>query len=111
MQPRISRHNIRTLIKLSALSHKNRKSHLKNWPDTSYKDIKNICLSICKCKRIPKKTLNKLHPHRKNIRKISKSNPAAVKKILLEQKGGGIFTALAAGLIPMIVNSIVKATS
>ena len=111
MLSRINRHNIRTLNKLSTLSHKNRKNHLKDWSDTPFKDIKNICSIICKCKKIPQKTLTKLQPYRKNIRKISKSKPAAVKKILLKQKGGGIFTALAAGIIPMIVNQIVKATS
>ena len=34
---------------------KNRKKHLKDWSDTPFKDIKNICSSICKCKKYPKK--------------------------------------------------------
>ena len=104
----INRYNAITLKKLGKLPQKGRKLHLKNWSSTAFKDIKNICTAICNTHNIPKKTINKLKLHKNNIRKISKSKPSTVKKILVNQKGGAIFTALAAGLIPIIIDQIVK---
>ena len=97
--------------KLGKLSHKQRKPHLKNWSITAFKDIKKISKAVCKCKRIPKKALTLLSPHSKTIRKLSNAQPVTVKRILVNQKGGAIFTALAATLIPIIVDQIVKHTT
>ena len=43
-----------------------------------------------------------------NIRKISKSSPKKIKKILTKQKGKGIFTAIALGLAPLLIDGITK---
>lgn len=109
MSSLISRHNAITLRKLAKLPHKNRNKYLKDWPITAFKDIKNISNTLCKCKKIPEKTLKLLKPHSKIIRKISLSKPDGVKKILTTQKGGAIFSVLAATLIPLIIDQIVKA--
>lgn len=108
----VHRYNAITLKKLGRLGPSKRKHHLKSWSSTAFKDIKNICTAVCKTKeKIPKKTLNKLTPHKKLIRKISTSRPQSVKNILLKQKGGAIFTALAAGLIPLIIDQVVRAVT
>ena len=104
----INRYNVTTLKKLAKLPHKTRKKHLDNWDLSAYKDIKNICSKACSNPKIPKKCVNKLKKQKKTIRKIALANPSAVKKILVSQKGSGIFTALAAGIIPAIIGAIVK---
>ena len=99
---------------MSKLSHQKRKLHLKNWDIDAFKDIKNISKAICNCKKIPLKTLVKLKPHKKIIQKIASSQPVAVKKILINQKGGAFLGALAGGLIPLIIEGVqqlVKAVS
>ena len=106
-----TRHNSIALKKLAKLPHKSRKKHPKDWPCSAFKDIKNISSAICNCRKIPQKTLKKLKPHRNIIRKISKTSPIAVKKILVNHKGGAIFAALAGALIPIIIDQIVKATT
>lgn len=102
----IRRYNAITLKKLAKLPHKTRKLHLKKWPNSAFRDIKNISKGICECKKIPKKSLRKLLPYKKTIRKIARSQPLGVKKILVNQKGGGLFTALAGGLLGPIINAI-----
>ena len=105
--------NASALRKLSKLSHQKRKLHLKNWDIDAFKDIKNISKAICNCKKIPLKTLVKLKPHKKIIKKIASSHPIAVRKILINQEGG-FLGALAGGLIPLIIEGVqqlVKAVS
>ena len=100
--------NACVLKKLSKLSHEKRKSHLNKWDVDAFKDIKKISKLICTCKRIPKKTLTVLQPHKKTIRRIANSQPVMVKKILTNQRGGFLF-ALAGTLLPIIIDQIVKA--
>lgn len=102
------KNNVSALKKLSNLSHKERKFHLNNWGVDAFKDIKKISKLICTCKRIPKKTLAVLQPHKKTIRRIANSQPVTVKKILTNQRGGFLF-ALAGTLLPIIIDQIVKA--
>ena len=102
----ISRYNISTFKKIGKLSQKKRKKHLDNWDSKAYKDIKTICGKACASKKIPQKTLKRLKSQKKDIRKIASANPATVKKILVSQKGSGLFTAIAAGIIPAIVGAI-----
>lgn len=102
----IRRYNATVLRKLAKLPQKTRKLHLKKWPSTAFKDIKNISKGICDCEKIPKKVLRKLSPYKKTIRKIARSKPLGVKKILVNQKGGGIFTVLAGTLLGPIIDAI-----
>ena len=104
----ISRYNITTLKKLAKLPHKTRKKHLTSWDLSAYKDIKDICGKACSKRKIPNKTLKKLKSQKKIIRKIANSNPTGVKKILVNQKGSGIFTTLAAAIIPTIIGAFAK---
>ena len=68
---------------MSKLTPKKRKEVLFDWPNTAFGDIKNICETLCTCKQLPKKTINKLKPHKNIICKISKAkNPAVVQQIL-----------------------------
>lgn len=107
----INRYNVQTLKKISKIPHKNRKKHLDKWSVSAFKDIKNICGGICSSKKIPQKTLKKVKSQKNLIRLIANSKPESVKKILVNQTGGAIFTAIAAGLIPVIIDQIVKATT
>lgn len=103
----IHRYNATTLKKIAKLSQKERKRHLDKWDLNAYKDIKNICCKACDSKKkIPKNTLKRLKSHKNTIRKLAASTPTAGKKILIEQKGSGVFTALAAAIIPPIIGAI-----
>lgn len=104
----IARYQAKILKKLGKLPPKLRKKHLANWPSSAFKDIRSICSGICTSTKLNKNTLRKIKSKKKIIRKISKSNPATVKNILSKQKGSGLFTAIAAGLIPLIASLIKK---
>ena len=103
--------NACVLKKLSKLSHEKRKSHLNKWDVDAFKDIKKISQAICKCKKIPLKKLTLLKPHKKSIRKIaSSSDPEEVKKVLVNQKGGFLFSALGS-IIPALIGTVIQAFS
>ena len=105
------KNNVSALKKLSNLTHKERKFHLNNWGVDAFKDIKKISQAICKCKKIPRKKLILLKPHKKSIRKIaSSSDPEEVKKVLVNQKGGFLFSALGS-IIPALIGTVIQAFS
>ena len=107
----VSRYQVKVFQKLSKLPKKQRQKHINNWPNKAFCDIKGLCRQICHNKKITQKTLKKIQKQKKLIRTISNSPPKKIRKILAQQSGSGIFTALATGIIPLIVDQIVKLTS
>ena len=106
----IKRYHTTILRKLAKLPQKRRNRHISQWPDRAFIDIRKICKGVCSSPKLKSATLKKVKPYKAIIRNISRSQPAKIKKILLKQKGRGIFTALATGLVPLIVDGIVKLT-
>lgn len=104
----ISRFQSKVFKKLAALPRKQRRKHINSWPNKAFGDIKQTCKAICKNPKITNRVLKKICSQKNNIRKIANSPPKKIKKILIQQKGKGIFTALAAGVIPLIVDQITK---
>ena len=107
----VSRYQVRVLQKLSKLPKKERQKHINNWPTKAFCDIKNLCKKICHNKKVTQKTIKKIRKQKNLIRTISKTPPKKIQKILARQSGSGIFTALAAGVIPLIVDQVVKLAS
>ena len=104
----IKRYQTTILKKLSKLPQKQRNLHISKWPSAAFTDIKSICKGICNSSNIKPSTLKKIKPYKSTICNISKSDTKKVKNILLRQKGRGIFTAIATGLIPLLVDGIIK---
>ena len=104
----IARFQVKALKSLAKLTQKERNRSINKWKSKPFRDIKHICTSICKSPKIQGKTLKKLFTQKNNIRKISKLSPKKIKTILTKQKGKGIFTAIALGLAPLIINGITK---
>ena len=104
----IGRFQVKTLKTLAKLPQKERNKSINRWKSKPFRDIKHICTSICRSPKIQGKTLKKNSTQKNNIRKISKSSPKKIKTILTKQKGKGIFTAIALGLAPLIINGITK---
>ena len=102
----IKRYQSTIFKNLSKLPQKERNQHIKKWPSKAFTDIKSICKGICNNPKLNPSTLKKIKPYKIPIRSIAKSNSKQVKAILLRQRGRGIFTAIAAGIIPLIVQGI-----
>lgn len=100
---KISKYHVQVFKKLSRLTKANRKKHLSLWPHKAYKDIKKICGDLCHSKKIKPSVLKKISPQKKILRLVAKNPPAKVKKILLDQKGNGIFKAINTGLPALIL--------
>lgn len=107
----VSRYTVKVFQKLSKLPKKQRNKHINNWPTKAFCDIRGLCKEICHNKKIPPKTLKKIQKQKKIIRLLSTSQPKKIQKILTQQSGRGIFTAIAGGLLPLIIDQIVKLTS
>lgn len=95
-----------TFNNLGKFKKKERKKILFNFPNKAYTDIKAICKNVCHNKKCKPRTLKKIKRYKSIFRKFSKSSPKYIKNTLIKQKGKGIFTALAAGVIPLIANLI-----
>ena len=107
----VSRYQVNLLHKLSKISKKDRQKHINSWPIEAFRDIKTLCKKICHNKKVTQKTIKKIRKQKNLIRTISKAPPKQIKKILAKQSGAGIFTAIATGILPFIVDQITKLVS
>lgn len=107
----VSRYQVNLLHKLSKISKKDRQKHINSWPIEAFRDIKGLCKKICHNKKVTQKTIKKIRKQKNLIRTISKAPPKQIKKILAKQSGAGIFTAIATGILPFIVDQITKLVS